>query len=100
MEQNTYRDALLSQNCESVVGIAFRLAEVVEGLKGHGPKSVACNPAVRALIFRLAWLTGMTDTAGYFDALDACLGELDEDDRQAVIESMQTDAVRRMVRLA
>lgn len=99
MEQNTYRDALLSQNCQSVVGIAFRLAEVVEALKGDGPALVARNPAVRALIYRLAWITGMTDTAGYFDALDKCLGELDGDERQAVLESMQTDALKRMVRL-
>jgi cytochrome b len=99
MDQNTYRDALLAQNSTSVAGLAFRLAEMVEALKGHGHQSVAHNPAVRALIYRLAWLTGMTEAEGYFDALDQCLGELNHDEQQAVLEAMQTDAAERLVRL-
>ena len=61
MDEEIYIDALLAQNSDSVVGLAFRLAEIVETLKGDGHDSVAQNPAVRALVFRLAWLTGMTE---------------------------------------
>ena len=60
-----YIDALLAQNSDSLTGIVFRLAEIVEALKGDGPKSVVHNPAVQALIYRLAWLTGMTEAEGY-----------------------------------
>jgi hypothetical protein len=97
--EEIYIDALLAQNSDSLVGLAFRLAESVEALKGGGQTSVAQNPAVKALVFRLAWLTGMTDAEAYYEALDECLAELDDDHQQAVLESMQTEAVRRMVRL-
>jgi hypothetical protein len=43
-----YIDALLAQNSDSPVGLAFRLAEIVETLKGDGQNSVAHDPAVRA----------------------------------------------------
>lgn len=99
MDEETYIDALLAQNSDSVVGLAFRLAEIVETLKADGPKSVAQNPAVRALVFRLSWLTGMTDNAGYYAALDDCLAQLDDDHQQAVLESMQSAAAERILRL-
>ena len=98
MDEEIYIDALLAQNSDSLTGIAFRLAEIVETLKGDGHDSVAQNPAVKALVFRLAWLTGMTDAEAYYEALDECLKQLDDDHQQAVLESMQTEAVRRMVR--
>ncbi len=75
-------------------GIVFRLAEIVEALKGDGQDSVAQNSAVKALVFRLAWLTGITLADAYCEALDDCLAELDDDHQQAVLESMQTEAVR------
>jgi len=99
MEEEIYIDALLAQNSESLVGLAFRLAEIVETLKADGPKSVADNPAVKALVFRLAWLTDVTDTAGYYTALDECLAQLDDDHQQAVLESMQSAAAERILRL-
>jgi len=99
MDQDIYKDALLAQISDSVVGIAFQLAEVVETLKGDGPALVAHDPAVRALTFRLAWLTGTTRTDAYYAALDECLEQLDDDNQRAVVESIQTDAARRILRL-
>jgi hypothetical protein len=99
MDQDIYIDALLAQISDSVVRIAFQLAEVVEILKGDGQDSVAQNPAVKALVHRLAWLTGTTRIDAYYAALDECLEQLDDDNQRAVVESIQTDAARRILRL-
>jgi len=97
-----YRDALLAQNSGSVIGVAFRLSEMVEVMKGGGPELVAHNPAVRVLIARLAWLAGLggiKNTEAYFAALDDCLGQLDEEDQEEVLELMQGEALRRILDL-
>lgn len=101
MDEDIYTDALLAQSSGSVIGIAFRLAEVVEVMQRGGPELVAHNPAVRALVARLAWLCGLggvKDSVVYHAALDDCLAELGEE-REAVLESMQDDLVRRFLGL-
>ena len=93
-----YRNALLTQSSGSVIGIAFRLAEVVEVMEGGGPELIAHNPAVRVLVARMAWLCGLggvKDTEAYHAALDDCLDELGED-RDEMLEFMQDDLLRRI----
>lgn len=99
MDQDIYRDALLAQSSGSVIGIAFRLAEVVEEVKGDGPEVVVQHPAVRALVARMAWHCGLgiANTDAYYAALDDCLGQLDEDHQEAVLAIMQEQAVRRIL---
>jgi len=99
MDQDIYRDALLAQSSGSLVGIAFRLAEIVEEVKAAGPELVAGHPAVRALVARMAWLCGLgiANTDAFYAALDDCLGQLDEDDRDEVLEIMREQAVRRIL---
>ncbi len=94
MNTDIYRDALLAQSSGSVIGLALRLAEVVEEVKGAGPESVARHPAVRAIAARMAWLCGLgiADTDTYYSALDNCLEELDADDQDEVLAILREKA--------
>lgn len=98
MDEDIYTDALLAQSSDSLIGIAFRLAEMVEVMKGGGAELVAHNPAVRVLVARMAWLCelgGVKDRAVYHAALDICLDELG-DEREEMLEYLEDDFVKRM----